>query len=514
MAFTSIVLEINLITTINVLILLYVLRYYYKYFTRKSRIPGPFPLPLIGNLHQIGLNPAQYAKDNHKKYGDMFEVWVGSKRSVILCHPSLLDQVYVTNSQTKFFPRGAIKHVKSNGLAFNDDLTSWKRNRKIVMQSISSHRFLKDFTQLVQSLFNENESYWDKKEYQFDFVEWMKCFMTDIILQTVTSKPSYCLNTYFFGENQDDPIRLEEIKRSFKFTKASGTFFPNMLFQAFVPEIFKNFPGYYHLNKKYKKKSDWLNQFMLGFVSKRRNEINYNMQSDGNIGSNLLDNLLTLNTPLDPNYDGSEAPLTDQEVCSTITDVSVNGTETTINMTCYTIWLLAKHPKVTAHFRKEISEILGDDLSRQINYEDLEKFTYLDAILKESVRVYTIVLLSPRVSTQASIVGGNHLEANTNFFVGHDIIHKLPEFWENPDEFIPERFLNNEIAKNAFIPFGGGTRICPGKNMSNVLMKTLLILLLRKYDVELVDKVSEKPNFKYSLFCQCIDMKIVVRPRY
>ncbi|PKY57035.1 cytochrome P450 [Rhizophagus irregularis] len=69
---------------------------------------------------------------------------------------------------------------------------------------------------------------------------------------------------------------------------------------------------------------------------------------------------------------------------------------------------------------------------------------------------------------------------------------------ENPDEFISERFLNNEIAKIAFIPFGGGTRICSGKNMSNVQIKTLLILLLRKYDVELVD--SEKPNFKYSFF--------------
>ncbi|PKY57034.1 p450-domain-containing protein [Rhizophagus irregularis] len=122
MTFTSIVLEINLITTINVLILLYILRYYYKYFTRKSRIPSPFPLPIIGNLHQIGLNPAQYAKDNHKKYGDMFEVWVGSKRTVILCHPSLLDQVYVTNSQTKFFPRGAVNHVKLNGLHHGNEL--------------------------------------------------------------------------------------------------------------------------------------------------------------------------------------------------------------------------------------------------------------------------------------------------------------------------------------------------------------------------------------------------------
>ncbi|CAB4463773.1 unnamed protein product [Rhizophagus irregularis] len=194
---------------------------------------------------------------------------------------------------------------------------------------------------------------------------------------------------------------------------------------------------------------------MLNFISKRKNEIN-NMQSDEKVGSNLFDILLTLNTPLDPNnYDGSEAPLTDQEICSTITEVSVGGTDTTGNIFCYTIWLLAKHPKVLTHFQKEISEILGYNISREIIYEDLEKFAYLDAIVKESARIFTFVPLTPHVSTQESIIRGNHLEANTNFFVGHEIIHKLPEFWENPDEFIPERFLDNEIAKHSFIPFGG-----------------------------------------------------------
>ncbi|CAB5109816.1 uncharacterized protein OCT59_025936 [Rhizophagus irregularis] len=154
--------------------------------------------------------------------------------------------------------------------------------------------------------------------------------------------------------------------------------------------------------QKYKENSDWLNQTMLGFISKRRNEINNNIQSDGKICSNLLDILLTLNTPLDPNYDGSEAPLTYQEVCSTITEVSVGGNKRNF----------------------------GDDISRQISYEDLENFTYLDAIIKESARVYAVVPLSSHVSTQ-----------------------------ETPDEFIPERFLNNEIAKNAFIPFGGGENL-------------------------------------------------------
>ncbi|PKK70488.1 cytochrome P450 [Rhizophagus irregularis] len=291
--------------------------------------------------------------------------------------------------------------------------------------------------------------------------------MTDIVLQTVARKPAYCLNTYLFGDNQDDPVRIEEIKRSFKFIEASQAFFSNVIFQIFIPEIFKNYvPGFYHLNKKYKENSDWLNETMLNFISKRKNEIN-NMQSD----------------------------------------------EKTGNIFCYTIWLLAKHPKVLTHFQKEISEILGDNISREIIYEDLEKFAYLDAIVKESAQIFTFVPLTPRVSTQESIIGGNHLEANTNFFVGHEIIRKLPEFWENPDEFIPERFLNNEIAKHFFIPFGGGMRICPGKNMSNVELKTLLILLFRKYDVELVDKVSEKPNIKYSFFYQCLDMKVIVRPR-
>ena len=78
------------------------------------------------------------------------------------------------------------------------------------------------------------------------------------------------------------------------------------------------------------------------------------------------------------------------------------------------------------------------------------------------------------------------------------------------------RFLkesNREIVKNSFIPFGGGIRICPGRHMAMVVLKTLLILLYRKYDVELVDKVSKKPKFKYSVTNSCTDMKVIVRPK-
>ncbi|CAB4485678.1 unnamed protein product [Rhizophagus irregularis] len=379
-------------------------------------------------------------------------------------------------------------------------------------------RFLKSFIQLAQSLFNENESYWDKKEYQIDFAKWIKCFTTDITLQTITCKPSYCLNTYLFGENHDDPVRSEEIKRSVHFTKAVQTFLTNVLFQIFIPEVLKNyFPGFYHLNKKYKKNGDWLTETMLDVIIKRRKEID-NMQSDEMIGSNLLDILLTLHTSRDPSgYDESEPPLTDQEICAIITEVSIAGIDTTGNTFCFAVWLLVKHPKVIARFREEISEILGEDISRQITYEDLEKFTYLDAIMKESTRVITLTPISPRNSTQESIIGGKHLEANTKFLILHELIHKSPEFWENPDDFIPERFLketNNEIAKNTFIPFGGSTRMCPGRYMAMAELKTLLILLFKKYDVELVDNVSKELKIQFTSVYECTEMKVLVRPKY
>ncbi|POG65847.1 cytochrome P450, partial [Rhizophagus irregularis DAOM 181602=DAOM 197198] len=263
--------------------------------------------------------------------------------------------------------------------------------------------------------------------------------------------------------------------------------------------------------------SDWLTETMLDVIIKRRKEID-NMQSDEMIGSNLLDILLTLHTPRDPSgYDESEPPLTDQEICAIITEVSIAGIDTTGNTFCFAVWLLVKHPKVIARFREEISEILGEDISRQITYEDLEKFTYLDAIMKESTRVITLTPISPRNSTQESIIGGKHLEANTKFLILHELIHKSPEFWENPDDFIPERFLketNNEIAKNTFIPFGGGTRMCPGRYMAMAELKTLLILLFRKYDVELVDNVSKEPKIQFTSVYECTEMKVLVRPKY
>ncbi|CAI2170828.1 10203_t:CDS:2 [Funneliformis geosporum] len=508
----------NLILIIQLLIITYVARFYYKYFTRQSPLPGPFPLPLVGNLFQIGLNPAKYSMDHHDEFGDMFEVWVGSTRFVIISHPSLMEKVYAPNANNIFFARMDLQYLEKiglqHGLIFNNNYSTWKRNRKFVVHSLMSPRFLRQFTKLSQSFFNENERFWNEKEIHIDFARWIRNFTTDMTLQTITRRPSCCPNSSLFGEEHVDPIKSKEIQKSVKFVNAVQIFIKGLIFELFIPNVLKNyFPGFYNMNKKFSKNLDWINETITDIVKKRRTEI----ENDDEVGSDLIDVLLTLNTPRDPNgYDEGEAPLSDPEVCATLMEVSIAGIETTANTFCYLIWFLAHHPKVIARFQEEIKEILGDDTKLQITYEDLDKFTYLDAIIKESQRIIPIVPLTQRRNAKDGDLDGKNFERDTTFLINHERIQKTPDIWKDPDEFIPERFLkgsDHKIAKNSFIPFGGGIRICPGKNMALVELKTLLILLYRKYDIELVDKVSKKPNIKYFGTNNCADMKVIIRHR-
>ena len=87
--------------------------------------------------------------------------------------------------------------------------------------------------------------------------------------------------------------------------------------------------------------------------------------------------------------------------------------------------------------------------------------------------------------------------------------------WTEPDTFNPDRWLNDsdiKLCRNSYFPFGFGSRVCPGKNLANVEIKTLIALLYRKFDVELVDKVSPL-KYDYRFIRACSELKIKVKPR-
>jgi hypothetical protein len=323
MSVISAIYWIDWINLIKVSITLYIIKFYYNYYTRKSPLPGPFPLPLICNFHQVGLTPAQYAID-HNEFGDIFEIWIGQTRCIVLSNSSLIDQIYVPSIKAnKFFQRIMIPHFNGKGLIFNNDISTWKRNRKFIIRSLKSIKFVKNFTFLVQLLFNENESKWDQYDNKLNFAKWAKCFVTDITLQTITSKSSYCLNAYLFEAENNDLIKSTEIKKTLKFKEAAKIFLLTATYRAFTPEILiKCVSGFYNLNKKYEKNTKWLTENILDFIRNRRTWLN-KVQNDESVSS-LLEILLTLNILRDPEFDNcyeTDVSLTDKEICSIITEV-------------------------------------------------------------------------------------------------------------------------------------------------------------------------------------------------
>src|SRR3954451_14222629 len=83
------------------LLVIYVTRYYFHYFTRPNPLPGPFPLPIIGNAHQkFGLEFNDWLLLLHKKYGDMFEFHFAGQRSIILCRTDLIENMFIPSTKS------------------------------------------------------------------------------------------------------------------------------------------------------------------------------------------------------------------------------------------------------------------------------------------------------------------------------------------------------------------------------------------------------------------------------
>ena len=130
------------------IIVTYVAQFYYHYFTRPNPLPGPFPLPLIGNAHQIiGFELSDWMMLMHKKYGDVFEVYLAGKRTIMICRPDLIENMNVPSSKTNFFNRFHMTEVfieygHTKGLSNNNVYESWKYNRQFFMTTRSTPNFI------------------------------------------------------------------------------------------------------------------------------------------------------------------------------------------------------------------------------------------------------------------------------------------------------------------------------------------------------------------------------------
>ncbi|GAC1343093.1 MAG: cytochrome P450 [Ktedonobacteraceae bacterium] len=177
----------------------------------------------------------------------------------------------------------------------------------------------------------------------------------------------------------------------------------------------------------------------------------------------------------------AEDALTRQQVRDELVSLIAAGHETTTNTLTWTFYLLSQHPTILKNVLSELQTVLA---GRDPQIEHLPHLTYLDWVVKESMRLYPSAWTQGRYAVGAFDLDGYHFPAGTMLMFSQWVFHRLPDIWEDPEIFRPERWdpLNGQrVPQWAYFPFGGGTRICIGMPFAQLQTRLVLATILTHY---------------------------------
>jgi cytochrome P450 family 135 len=175
-------------------------------------------------------------------------------------------------------------------------------------------------------------------------------------------------------------------------------------------------------------------------------------------------------------HDEAGEPMTDKEIRDQLLTMLVAGHETTATALAWAFERMLRHPRVVDRLRADLEN--GDS-------------RYLDAAIKESLRLRPVVPITARKLSAPLVVGGRRYAAGTVLMPCIFLLHRNPAVYEKPDEFRPERFLDGQPATYAWIPFGGGVRRCLGSSFALLEMRIVIEAVLRNLDLRPAERRDE-----------------------
>lgn len=399
------------------------------------------------------------------EYGDTFCIRVGEKgHQYMTADPDFIREVTV--KQADIFIKGPDYTDETQGMARflgSGLLTSngdfWKRQRKLVAPAFHTKRIDAYADTMVSYTQRMLEKWQDGAVHNIDHD------MMQLTLMIVA-------RTLFDVDATDTVDRVASAVDSMQEMMNDPTLIPRWLP---TPK-----------NLRHRRAVETLDEIVYGFIRERR----AHMEDKGDLLSMLL---LTVDEE-----DGKG--MTDKQVRDEAVTLFLAGHETTANALNWTWFLLANNPQIEAKLHQELDTVLA---GKAPTLADLRRLPYTEMVIKESMRLYPPAWSFGRNATEDTMVQGYSIPRGTNINIVSYRLHRHAGIWNNPNDFIPERWSaeNSEnIPRYAYMPFGGGPRVCIGNSFAMMEANLLLATMAQQFQLRVKEGAKIVPQPFITLF--------------
>ncbi|XP_055819523.1 cytochrome P450 71AU50-like [Solanum dulcamara] len=429
--------------------------------------PGPRGLPILGHLHLLGKKPHHYLQNLAKKHGPIVYIRLGLVPTIVVSSANVAEKILKTYDHIfSSKPHNEAAHYLAYGqmnIIFSKYGPYWRNMRKLCTLHLLTNQKINSF----QSLRRQQVELMIKSLK----TEARDRLVVDLSARVASLNANMTCLMVFGKKYMDEDFD----KRGFK------AVLQEVVHLAATPNLGDFFPflGVIDLQgftRKLKDLSKVFDEFLERIIYEH-------VQSDDQKQSKDF-----VDTMLDIMQSGKAEFQFDRiHIKAILFDMIVAGIDTSATSVDWILTELLRHPHVMKKLQKELEQVVG--LEKMVKESDLENLKYLDMVVKEGMRLHSVVPVTQREAMEDCVVDGFHIRKGSRIMINHYAIQRDPNVWSEPEKFLPERFVGSNIDIRGrdfqLLPFNSGRRSCPALQLGMIIVRLVVGQLVHCFDWEL-----------------------------
>ena len=413
----------------------------------KREIPKVKSRPVVGLLSEFRKDRLGLFRNLFEEYGDIVQFKIANHDMLLLTNPDHIKHVLQENYKNykKDYFYEELKLILGEGLVTSEG-EFWRRQRKLAQPAFHKQELM-TFADIMTQQSERIADRWSELS-EVEIAGEMKKLTISIVGLTL-----------FQVDVSDE---TDELGAAINHTLE----FLNHRLELFIrPSVNIPLPN----NIRFKKQFKIVQDVVMEMIRKRRNESNGQMD------------LMTM--LLNAQDEETGLGMSDRHLFDEVMTLFMAGHETTAHTLVWTWYLLFQNPNVEKKLHNELDEVLN---GRTPSMDDIPKLPYTTKVIKESMRLLPAVWGIGREAINDDEMDEYYIPAGMTIMIPIYLMHTHPDYWDNPDEFNPDRFASDNVPDRwVYMPFAGGPRKCIGNNFAMMEAQLALATLAQKYSLKL-----------------------------